>query len=175
MDKPQAPITRDLFAEFYVAGLLADAGWHIYLPKRDYGFDFIATKRVNDSIVIRPVQVKGLYPTASKTNKATYGYTGTLTQIHPDMVLAVTFFDTTHQPSPLFTAFLPHSQIRKGTKPQQYRAYPALFRDGKARKRRDFRRFFDADGLKLMETEDFPKADIEKPSGGANVETEEGA
>jgi hypothetical protein len=172
MDKPQAPITRDLFAEFYVAGLLADAGWHIYLPKRDYGFDFIATKRVSDSIIIRPVQVKGLYPTALKTNKAYYGYTGTLTQIHTDMMLAITFFDTTHQPSPLFTAFLPHSQIRKRTKPQQYRAFPASFRNGRAEKRRDFRHFFDADGLKLMETENFPKTDIEKPSRMVNVEAE---
>jgi hypothetical protein len=172
MEKSQAPITRDLFAEFYVAGLLADAGWHIYFPKRDYGFDFIATKRVSDHIIIRPVQVKGLYPTASKTKKAIYGYTGTITQIHPDMVLAITFFDTTHQPSPLFTAFLPHSQIRKGTKPQQYRAYPASFRNGRAEKRRDFRHFFDADGLKLMETEDFPKSEIEKPNKGAKMEAE---
>jgi len=38
--------TRDLFAELYVAGALAHAGWHIYFPKRDFGFDFIITKRV---------------------------------------------------------------------------------------------------------------------------------
>ena len=52
MDKPQAPITRDLFAEFYVAGLLADAGWHIYLPKRDYGFDFIATASASMTLLL---------------------------------------------------------------------------------------------------------------------------
>jgi hypothetical protein len=81
-----APDTRDLFAEFYVAGLLADAGWHIYLPKRDFGFDFIATKLVSGSIVIRPVQVKGLYPTEGKKNRPSYGYTGRLTQLHPDVL-----------------------------------------------------------------------------------------
>ena len=34
---------RDQFAEMYVAGVLADAGWNIYLPHRDVGFDMIAT------------------------------------------------------------------------------------------------------------------------------------
>jgi hypothetical protein len=87
-----APVTRDLFAEFYVAGLFADAGWHLYFPKRDFGFDFIATKQVSDSMIIRPVQVKGLYPTAAKKDKDAYGYSGRLTQLHIDMVLAMPFF-----------------------------------------------------------------------------------
>jgi hypothetical protein len=150
-----APVTRDLFAEFYVAGLLADAGWHLYLPKRDFGFDFIATKLVSGSVIIRPVQVKGLYPTTSKKDRATYGYTGRLTQLHSDMVLAMPFFATTHERSPLFTAFLPRFQIRKVAKPGYYSARPASFRNVAAEMRRDFRHFFDADGLKLMETEGF--------------------
>jgi hypothetical protein len=162
MEKAAAPVTRDLFAEFYVAGLLADAGWHLYLPKRDYGFDFIATKLVGGSIIIRPVQVKGLYPTASKTTKTVYGYRGRLTQIHPDMVLALIFFPTTHERAPLFTAFLPRCQVRSGQKPGQYYAFPASFREGKAEMRRDFRHFFDTAGLKLMETEIFPKTTIAK-------------
>lgn len=37
---------RDFFAELYVAGILGDAGWSIYFPKRDVGFDFIITKEV---------------------------------------------------------------------------------------------------------------------------------
>jgi len=37
---------RDFFAELYVAGILGDAGWSIYFPKRDVGFDFIATKEL---------------------------------------------------------------------------------------------------------------------------------
>ncbi|MEO8351199.1 MAG: hypothetical protein ABI680_05670 [Chthoniobacteraceae bacterium] len=158
-----APVsTRDLFAELYVAGLLADAGWHLYFPKRDYGFDFIATKAVRGSIVIRPVQVKGLYPTASKKSKGVYGYSGRLTQLHSDMVLAMPFFPTTREPSPLFTAFLPFCQARpRGTKPGQYYAFPASFRDGAPVMRRNFRRFFDATGLQLMETEDFTNAQPE--------------
>jgi len=160
MDKSKGPVTRDLFAEFYVAGLLADAGWHLYLPKRDFGFDFIATKQVSGSLVIRPVQVKGLYPTAPKKDKATYGYIGKLTQLHTDMVLAMPFFPTTHERSPLFTAFIPRCQIRKITKPGYYSARPAYFRDGAAEMRRDFPQFFDTDGLKLMETESFPNAAI---------------
>lgn len=31
----------DYFAELYVAGRLADAGWNVYFPHRDKGFDFI--------------------------------------------------------------------------------------------------------------------------------------
>jgi hypothetical protein len=34
-------MARDYFAEMYVAGLLADAGWNIYFPHRDMGFDYI--------------------------------------------------------------------------------------------------------------------------------------
>lgn len=151
--------TRDLFAELYVAGLLADAGWHLYFPKRDYGFDFIATKVVRSSIIIRPVQVKGLYPTESKKKKAVYGYSGKLTQLHRDMVLAMPFFPVTREPSPLFTAFLPFCQVRpRNNKPGKYYAFPACFREGAPVMRRDFRRFFDAAGLQLLEAEDFANA-----------------
>ena len=31
----------DYFAELHVAGRLADAGWDIYFPHRDKGFDFV--------------------------------------------------------------------------------------------------------------------------------------
>lgn len=159
---PSPVSTRDLFAELYVAGLFADAGWHIYFPKRDYGFDFIATKRIKDSIILRPVQVKGLYPTATKTDKKVYGYSGILTQLHPEMVLAIPFFPVSHEPSPLFTAFLPHIQIRhRQNKPDQYYAFPASFTDGKPAVRLHFRRFFDADGLRLAEKTDFKNAQPE--------------
>lgn len=157
------PVTRDLFAEFYVAGLLADAGWHLYLPKRDYGFDFIATKNIDGHVMIRPVQVKGLYPTAAKTDKAFYGNSGKLTQLHDEMVLALPFFPTTHERSPLFTAFLPRCQIRATTKAGHYRAVPASFRDGRATQRRDYRHFFDTEGLISMETETFLTTTTRKP------------
>ena len=74
-----APKTRDYFAEMYVAGVLADAGWQIYFPRRDVGFDFVVIKAHGETTLIRPVQVKGKYPTETKTNKQNYGYDGELT------------------------------------------------------------------------------------------------
>jgi hypothetical protein len=64
---------RDLFAELYVAGLFADAGWGVYFPKRDQGFDFIAVKNVDSVFVVRPVQVKGKYPQKFKKDKSLMG------------------------------------------------------------------------------------------------------
>jgi hypothetical protein len=52
-----APETRDYFAELYVAGLFGDAGWAVYFPKRDVGFDFVVSKQVGARMLIRPVQV----------------------------------------------------------------------------------------------------------------------
>jgi len=49
---------RDYFAELYVAGTFADAGWNVYFPHRDKGFDFIVSR--SDSRtghVIRPVRI----------------------------------------------------------------------------------------------------------------------
>ena len=145
-----APITRDVFAEYYVAGLFADAGWEVYSPHRDRGFDFLVTKEVCGETVLVPVQVKGLYPTSSKTDKTVYGYTGKLTAIHPNMVLALPYFDTDHsKPSPLFTAFMPLSEVKHSSR--GYRCQPASFKDGAATPRRDFTRFFDSSGIQLIE------------------------
>ncbi len=80
---------KDYFAELYVAGRLADAGWNIYFPHRDEGFDFVISKFVGDVPLLRPVQVKGKYPTGEKGDKLKYGYVGKLTQTHPEMVLAI--------------------------------------------------------------------------------------
>lgn len=145
-----APKTRDVFAEYYVAGLFADAGWEIYSPHRDRGFDLIVAKDIGEEMVILPVQVKGLYPTDAKTNKATYGYTGKLSALHPSMILALPFFYTDHsKPSPACTAFMPLSEIRSSSR--GYRCHPAIFRDGRPSPRRDFARFFDTTGLALLE------------------------
>src|SRR2546423_1039741 len=145
--------TRDLFAELYVAGALADAGWHIYFPKRDFGFDFIITKRVEEAIVIRPVQVKGKYPTSTKTDKAQYGYTGELSQLHPEMVLAIPFFSTSRTHSPSCVAYIPRRLIRAHSKNAGwFTSFPAFFRNGVAQPRRDYSRFFDAAGIRLMES-----------------------
>src|SRR5947209_1336736 len=62
-------MSRDYFAEMYVAGILADNGWNIYFPRRDKGFDFIITKPIGDEIIVRPVQVKGKYPEVEISTK----------------------------------------------------------------------------------------------------------
>jgi hypothetical protein len=59
--------TSDYFAELYVAGRFAEAGWNVYFPRRDRGFDFIVSKALPDGQqLLRPVQVKGKYPTDEK-------------------------------------------------------------------------------------------------------------
>jgi len=101
--------------------------WNVYFPKRDMGFDFIATKNIGSSVLIRPVQVKGLYPSEAKKDKTGYGYIGTLSQIHDDMVLVLPYFPTDRAgPAPVWIAFMPRSEIR----PQLgrgYKCFPAKF------------------------------------------------
>ncbi len=51
-----APEVHDYFAELYVAGCFADAGWNVYFPHRDAGFDFIVSRPHPDiGQLIRPV------------------------------------------------------------------------------------------------------------------------
>jgi hypothetical protein len=141
-----APATRDYFAELYVAALFGDDGWSVYFPKRDVGFDFIATKQVGDEVLIRPVQVKGLYPTEGKTDKSTYGFDGQLTAVHSHMVLAIPFFSYANQQAPEQVAFIPLSRCKK-TSDGGRQCSPCKFEDGKAVPRRDFKTFFGKDGL----------------------------
>ena len=145
---------RDYFAELYVAGLLADAGWNIYFPHRDRGMDFIISKTGTDGHeIIRPVQVKGKYPEPGKTDKACYGYVGRLNQINPQMVIAIPFFETAVLGPALFVAYMPWSQI----KPHQrgYRCEPAAFRGGAPKPRREFQRYFGTEGLAQIERVDW--------------------
>jgi hypothetical protein len=117
----------DYFAELYVAGLMADAGWNVYFPHRDRGLDFIACKTGSDHHqIIRPVQVKGKYPSKDKTNKTSYGYIGRLNQIHPDMVLAIPFFASIAASPALFVAYMPYSALKLHTR--GYRCQPAYNR-----------------------------------------------
>lgn len=141
----------DYFAELYVAGSFATAGWNIYFPHRDKGFDFIVSK--SDSRggqILRPVQVKGKYPTGTKGNKTSYGYVGRLSQHHPEMVLAIPFFPTGFAPAPTCVAYMPVSLVRRHSR--GFRCEPACFRAGSATPRRDYSRFFDDAGLKLLES-----------------------
>ena len=143
------PKIRALFAEMYVAAALADEDWAIYFPRRDVGFDMIATRSTRSGMIIRPIQVKGLYPSPGKTRKDYYGYVGKLSQTHKDMALAIVYFDTEKaSPSPKMIAWMPWTSIRKHSR--GYKCQPARFVDGAAEPRRDHRRFFDADGLARM-------------------------
>jgi hypothetical protein len=110
---PRPETQRDYFAELYVAGILGDTGWSVYFPKRDVGFDFVISKAVRGSTILRPVQVKGLYPTAAKGDKATYGYQGRLTAIHPDMALVLPYFSAMERGvAPEHIAYMPFAETR---------------------------------------------------------------
>ena len=146
--------TRDYFAELYVAGLMADAGWNIYFPHRDKGMDFIATKTASTGVeLIRPVQVKGKYPTPEKGDKISYGYVGRLNQTHPEMVLAIPYFGTAAPGPALFVAFMPLSRIRRHSR--GWRCQPCGFRGGKPVPRRDFIQFFGQQGLAALENSEW--------------------
>jgi hypothetical protein len=154
-------MTRDYLAEMYVAGILADAGWNIYFPRRDKGFDFIITKVSKGRTVIRPVQVKGKYPEHSKTNKVVFGFRGKLTAFHDEMVLAIPFFPTDEKAqAPTTIAYLPLSVVRR--KEKSVRCEPAKFHSGKVSPRRDYQKFFDSDGLRLLELEDWRSTNIQQ-------------
>ena len=149
----------DYFAELYVAGRFADAGWNIYFPRRDQGFDFIASKPGPDGTqLLRPVQVKGKYPTLEKGNKAVYGYIGEITQQHPDMVLAIPYFSHTTPDIPACIAYLPRLLMRRHNR--GFRCEPATFQSGTARPRRDYARFFGEEGLRLIEQPDWSQLTV---------------
>jgi len=150
MQKKNIIMTQDYFAELYVAGLLANAKWNIYFPHRDKGMDFIISKTGSDGReIIRPVQVKGKYPSPDKGNKTTYGYVGKLNQVHPDMILAIPFF-AANEPGPaLFVAYMPFSRIKIHSR--GYRCEPAMFKNGKPIPRRDYKQFYGDAGLALIE------------------------
>lgn len=149
-----APATRDYFAELYIAAQFGDAGWSVYFPKRDVGFDFIATKPVAGTVLIRPIQVKGLYPTAEKTDKAVYGFKGELTAIHVSMVLALPFFHASNPHAPEQVAFMPLDQCKLPAS-GGIRCVPATFSRGHAVPRRDSQKYFGALGLRLIESSDW--------------------
>ncbi|HEY0264207.1 MAG TPA: hypothetical protein VGC07_06770 [Granulicella sp.] len=150
-----APKKFDQLAELHVAGLFAEAKWSVYFPHRDQGFDFIAVKKVADSFVIRPVQVKGKYPNADKKNKVSYGYVGELSQTDPEMVLAIPYFASGEIPILEHVAFMPLTRVREHQR--GFRCEPAKFVNGKAFPRRDYAKFFDRQGLKHLEQQTWSK------------------
>lgn len=138
--------SRDYFAEMYVAGVMADNGWNVYFPHRDQGFDFIATLTTEERTIVRPVQVKGKYPTEGKTDKARYGYVGKLTAFHPDMVLALPLFAGMGDPAPSYIAWMPIEEIRP-MPDGRWRCEPARFDGGGPAPRAGFIQYFDEAGL----------------------------
>jgi hypothetical protein len=150
----------DYFAELYVAGTFADAGWNVYFPHRDRGFDFIVSKPDgNGSQILHPVQVKGKYPTGVKGSKVAYGYVGRLSQLHSEMVLAIPFFSAEPSPTLVCIAYIPRSLIRCHSR--GFRCQPASFKLGLPIARRDYARFFNAGGLTLMESPTWKDSKVE--------------
>jgi len=148
--KKDAPKEFSQLAELHVAGLFAEAGWRVYFPHRDDGFDFIAAKPTADGILIRPVQVKGKYPKGDKLAKRVYGYVGALTQTHPEMVLAIPYFAAEEIPRLLHVAFMPICMVRQHKR--GWRCLPAKFSGGIASPRGDHSKYFDHEGLLRLES-----------------------
>lgn len=151
----------DYSAELHVAGRFANTGWNVYFPHRDEGFDFIVSKDVGGvGEIIRPVQVKGKYPTSGKKNNPVYGYVGKLSKMHPDMVLAIPYYSLADPENPVFVAYSPISMIKKHSR--GYRCQPAKYENEKPAKRPAFVKFFDEDGLKLIETTDWGTISVDQ-------------
>lgn len=141
-----APETRDYFAEMYVAGVLADAGWDIYFPRRDRGFDMIASRTdASGETLVRPVQVKGKYATESKTPKKVYGFVGKITAFHDDMVLAMPFFTLADIHAPALIAWMTRDLILPHAK--GWRCEPAIFDGNKPKPRPSLAHCFGIEGL----------------------------
>jgi hypothetical protein len=146
--KQEGGVISDYFAEMYVAGRFADAGWNVYFPRRDKGFDFIVSRPTIDRMqLLRPVQVKGKYPTSGKVDKDVYGYIGDLSQLHEDMVLSIPFFPSNATGAvPIYVAYLPYSEIST-QRSRGFACQPAKFCNGVAVPRDRYVRFFDEAGL----------------------------
>jgi hypothetical protein len=150
----RVPRTFDQLAELHVAGLFAEAGWRVYFPHRDDGFDFIAAKAIGTkTTLIRPVQVKGKYPEDDKSDKRVYGYVGTLTQTHPEMVLAIPYFERGDIPILRHVAFMPLGMIKPHSR--GFRCEPAKFAQGKALPRGDHAKYFDGSGLARLQKDNW--------------------
>lgn len=155
--------SRDYFAEMYVAGVMADAGWNVYFPHRDQGFDLIATFPSAGGTIVRPVQVKGKYPTAGKTAKQRYGFVGKLTAFHDDMVLALPLFAGLDDAAPRHIAWMPRFEIKPMSN-DRWRCEPARF-VGAPEPRPGFSIYFDAPGLSRLTAQ--PGIDL--LNGGARL------
>ncbi len=157
---------RDQFAEMYVAGCFMDAGWQVFFPHRDEGFDFIAAKKTSTGTFLRPVQVRGCYrEPGGRANKPTYGKNPiSLTQRHPDMVVAIPFFSEQSPHHPHGVAYLRLPDLKtNGVKGSLY-SYPAQLKDGIAHPRPAYEGLFGAPGLARLEVASPPLPPEELPA-----------
>ena len=136
-------------AELTVAAQFTHAGWNTYFPQRDQGFDFVVSKYIDGQHILRPVQVKGKYPEANKSDNDCYGYVGRLSRLHPEMVLAIPYFTVESRRIPEIIAYVPRVELRNHSR--GYRTQPASFKDGKPQIRPGFQGFFGVEGLKLLQ------------------------
>lgn len=141
--------SRDHLAEFWVAGKLVDAGWNVYFPHRDKGFDLIATYTDGAQMQLRPIQVKGKYPKEGTRNRKTYGFRASLSAMHERMVLAIPMFVNVDDPMPLHVAWMPREKIVQEEN-GNWRCEPAKFKDGVPIPRQEFEQYFDQGGLELL-------------------------
>ena len=146
---------RDEFAQMYVAAIFADEGWILHFPVPDRGFDFIATKKTSEGVVIRPVQVKGKYPESVTRTARTYGYGGELTMTHPTMVLAIPFFHSNERSeSPALIAYIPFSQIRE-TSRWPHCCFPAQHILGRVKEKEEYEEYFGVKGIRKFENPNY--------------------
>ena len=157
---PKPKNQRDEFAEQYVAAVFADAGWSVYFPRKDKGFDFIVSKKTEAGLIIRPVQVKGKFPETTTAVHKAYGYRGKLTAIHPDMILVIPLFTSLKRLAyPDCIAYMPRTEIKepkKGT----FWCGPAKLEKGKVSAKKTFQRYFDDKGLKAVEDQNFGRGGV---------------
>jgi hypothetical protein len=155
---PETSPVRDQFAEMYVAGILADDGWELFFPYRDRGFDFVIFRQIDGHDIWRPVQVKGLYKTYESEKGGGYGFHGRLSRRHPEMVLAMPYFTSQARQAPHTIGFMPNQWIRtssNATADRPHRCEPARVVDGIPEARPNFARFFDEQGLLLLQNPGF--------------------
>lgn len=105
--------------------------------------------------MFRPVQLKGKYPIAEKRDVVTYGYVGDLSELHPEMVLAIPFFANDAREIPTCVAYMPRTLIRATTR--GFRCEPATLKKAVAASRRDYAQFFNDAGLQLVERPDWAR------------------
>jgi hypothetical protein len=146
---------RDEFAQFYVAAMFADEGWTLHFPVPDRGFDFIATKKNQRGMVIRPVQVKGKYPESTIRIIKAFGFIGKLSAPHSTMVLAIPLFNSNERSeSPALVAFMPWSEIRPYSR-WPHCSRPGQHIRGKVKEKEEYKPFFGRTGLQKFENPDY--------------------